>query len=255
MYKLSPINRLEKDKAGRVTFIPLNKLEASEPTYPRTQTSVPLIERLTFNSAYRKAFIQVFGRTILCASLEEASSIAKTSNIDCITIDGRHRFVLVLTPHLKVIVLAGKVPSLEDSTTNGIRVLRYFFLVEVILISLQSMKAIRESADQIADLEGQLATLQTDLTKTENLITKYVGQLQEIEKERVQERATFEKFSHDSAGAKNTLLSLQVDSWPRFSRLSPYRVRNKQRNTPSVKLVSPITNLSKLNSPCKVLSL
>lgn len=82
--------------------MPLNKLAVKESQYPLTETTVPLIERLKFKAMFRKAFLhvlplfvdpstnhsQIFGRTILCSSFEEAATISKVHNLDCITIEG-----------------------------------------------------------------------------------------------------------------------------------------------------------------------
>lgn len=56
--------RLNKEKAGRVTFMPLNKLAVKEPSYPRTETTLPMIDRLKFKSMFRKAFLHVSIRAI-----------------------------------------------------------------------------------------------------------------------------------------------------------------------------------------------
>jgi chromosome segregation ATPase len=53
------VARLLKEKGGRITLIPLNRLAVKEPTYPRTETTLPLIDRLKFKPTFRKAFLHV----------------------------------------------------------------------------------------------------------------------------------------------------------------------------------------------------
>ena len=74
---------------GRVTFMPLNKLTATETEIPAQSGVKSMIESaLKFEETVRKAFLQVFGRTVLCENLELASSFATLHQLDCITLEG-----------------------------------------------------------------------------------------------------------------------------------------------------------------------
>ena len=52
------------------------------------QDALPLIEHIEFDPMFLVAFQQVFGRTLLCRNMENATSFAKNTNMDCITPDG-----------------------------------------------------------------------------------------------------------------------------------------------------------------------
>ncbi|EPQ54966.1 structural maintenance of chromosome protein 3 [Gloeophyllum trabeum ATCC 11539] len=77
-----------REKTGRVTFMPLNRLKPKNPPLPSAQDAIPLIEKLRYDSAYEKAFQQVFGKTCVCRDLTIAAAYVKSHNINTITLDG-----------------------------------------------------------------------------------------------------------------------------------------------------------------------
>ena len=58
-----------KEKTGRVTFMPLNRLKPKEVVYPNAPDAIPLINKLRFDPIHEKAFKQVFGKTCVCRDL------------------------------------------------------------------------------------------------------------------------------------------------------------------------------------------
>jgi structural maintenance of chromosome 3 (chondroitin sulfate proteoglycan 6) len=77
-----------KEKTGRVTFMPLNRLKPKNPQTPNAQDAIPLIEKLSFAPEHQKAFQQVFGKTCVCRDLNIAAAYVKSHGINTITIDG-----------------------------------------------------------------------------------------------------------------------------------------------------------------------
>lgn len=49
-----------KERTGRVTFMPLNRLHPKNPPSPNAQDAIPLIDKLNFDPMYEKALQQVF---------------------------------------------------------------------------------------------------------------------------------------------------------------------------------------------------
>lgn len=82
------LDGINKEKAGRVTFIPLNRIKVRPTTYPQANDAVPMISKLKFADEYRKAFEQVFGKTIICPNLEIASGYARSQGLIAITLAG-----------------------------------------------------------------------------------------------------------------------------------------------------------------------
>ena len=77
-----------KEKTGRVTFMPLNRLKPKNPPTLNAQDAEPLIDKLNFDPKYEKAFQQVFGKTCVCRDLTIAASYVKSHGINTITLDG-----------------------------------------------------------------------------------------------------------------------------------------------------------------------
>lgn len=79
---------MNKENAGRVTFIPLNRVKPRAVEYPQKDDAVPLLGQLEYDAKYQKAFEQVFGGIILCRTLEVAASYAKTYQLTVVTAEG-----------------------------------------------------------------------------------------------------------------------------------------------------------------------
>ena len=77
-----------KEKTGRVTFMPLNRLKPKNPPAPNSSDAEPLIEKLRFDRKYEKSFQQVFGKTCVCRDLTIAAAYVKSHGINTITLDG-----------------------------------------------------------------------------------------------------------------------------------------------------------------------
>ncbi|KAF9113570.1 Structural maintenance of chromosomes protein 3 [Mortierella sp. AM989] len=82
------LEALNKEKAGRVTFMPLNRLNTKPSTYPEANDAIPMIKKLTFDPKFTKAFEQVFGRALICRTLEIAATYSRSYNLNGITLDG-----------------------------------------------------------------------------------------------------------------------------------------------------------------------
>ncbi|KAJ1999898.1 Structural maintenance of chromosomes protein 3 [Coemansia thaxteri] len=82
------LSELNRQKQGRLTFMPLNRLNPSPATYPGASDAIPMIERLVFNRRYQRAFQHVFGKTIICPSLDVGSGYARSMNLTAVTLEG-----------------------------------------------------------------------------------------------------------------------------------------------------------------------
>ncbi|OAL01150.1 RecF/RecN/SMC protein [Phaeosphaeriaceae sp. SRC1lsM3a] len=82
------IDRLIKDKSGRLTFIPLNRIHAPNLNLPTKSDMQPLLPRLRYDDQYEAAFRHVFGKIVVCPSLDACKSNAKQYNVRAYTPDG-----------------------------------------------------------------------------------------------------------------------------------------------------------------------
>ncbi|KAK2465769.1 hypothetical protein APHAL10511_002313 [Amanita phalloides] len=81
-----------KEKTGRVTLMPLNRLKPKMPAAPslphHAQDAEPLLSKLRYDPLHEKAFQQVFGKTWVCRDLTVAAAYVKSHGINTITLDG-----------------------------------------------------------------------------------------------------------------------------------------------------------------------
>ena len=82
------LDAMLKEKAGRVTFMPLNRLKPKAVQYPEVEEVEPLIRRLQYDPKFEKAFQQVFGKTCVCEDLTLAAKYARSHDLNTITMEG-----------------------------------------------------------------------------------------------------------------------------------------------------------------------
>jgi len=82
------LDAMLKEKTGRVTFMPLNRLKPKNAPMPNSHDIEPLIQKIQYNPKYEKAFQQVFGKTCVCKELTMAAAYVKSHGINTITLDG-----------------------------------------------------------------------------------------------------------------------------------------------------------------------
>ena len=79
---------LQWEKAGRITFMPLSKLQPKPANIPKANDAIEMISKLEFDPKFEKAFQQVFGKTIICPNLQIASQYARSHGVNAITPSG-----------------------------------------------------------------------------------------------------------------------------------------------------------------------
>lgn len=84
------MDELNRNKSGRVTFIPLNRIDVQEVEYPDSTSNqcIPLMKKLKFDTSLEKAMKQVFGKTIVVKDLPSGSELARAYKLTAITLDG-----------------------------------------------------------------------------------------------------------------------------------------------------------------------
>ncbi|CDK24291.1 unnamed protein product [Kuraishia capsulata CBS 1993] len=82
------MEELTREKAGRVTFMPLNRLKPQTVQYPSSNDCVPLIKKIAFEDYLAPAVEQIFSRTVVCISLERGSQLAQEYSLNSVTLDG-----------------------------------------------------------------------------------------------------------------------------------------------------------------------
>lgn len=140
-----------KEKTGRVTFMPLNRLKPKDVHYPNAPDATPLIEKLEFDQLHSKALRQVFGKTCVCDDLNIAAAYVRSHNLNTITIDG------------------DKVDR-KGALTGG-----YHDIRRSRIEAIRAVTSWREKYE--ADSES-LQAVKRDIAQAEQEITRFVGRIQ-----------------------------------------------------------------------------
>lgn len=83
------MKELERRKAGRLTFLPLNRLRNPEVQYPdSTEVHSLTLVALEYEPQMEQAIRQVFGKKLLARDLDTAAHFSKEFQLDAITTDG-----------------------------------------------------------------------------------------------------------------------------------------------------------------------
>ncbi|KAG8933420.1 Structural maintenance of chromosomes protein 3 [Tulasnella sp. 418] len=82
------VDTMMKERAGRVTFIPLNRIKPKPVAFPEAGDAVPLLSKIKYNEAHEKAFQQVFGKTAVCQDLTIAAAYVRSHDLNTITLAG-----------------------------------------------------------------------------------------------------------------------------------------------------------------------
>lgn len=82
------IEILQKERGGRLTFVPLNRMRPRTANVPKAGDAIPMIEKLEFDPMFEAAFQQVFANTIICPNLTVAGQYARSHGVNGVTLDG-----------------------------------------------------------------------------------------------------------------------------------------------------------------------
>ncbi|TGZ85420.1 chromosome segregation protein sudA [Ascodesmis nigricans] len=158
------LTELNKERSGRITFMPLNRLHPREAKFPSSNDVIPMIEKLSFDRRFKPAFEQVFGKTIICPDLNIASQYARSNGLNAIT-------------------LAGDQANRKGALTGGFHDPRRSRLEAV-----KTQKRIREEYNQQRALSDELKRRIADKDAE---ITAAVSELQKAEAARSQADASY----------------------------------------------------------------
>lgn len=169
---------LQREKGGRVTFMPLNRLRPKPATIPRAADAVQLITKIQYDARYEKAFQQVFGKTIVCPNLQVAAQYARSHAVSAITPNGDRAD--------KKGALTGGFYDQRNSRLDGIR----------------------KVAQRRSEYEGhrdRKNEIRTELDALDQQITRAVSNLQKIEQKRTQQENSYGPMRQELRNKMNDL--------------------------------------------------
>ncbi len=150
---------MNRDRAGRVTFVPLNRLRSKTVDFPQANDAVLMIKKIQFEARFRLAMEQVFGKTIICPNLEIAGAYVRSHRVDAITLDGD-----------KIERKGALSGGYHDPRRSRIDAAR----------SYQQLK------NQVAAATQRSESVRQQITRLEQEVTQSLGQMQNVEARRRQ---------------------------------------------------------------------
>ncbi|KAL4760010.1 chromosome segregation protein SMC [Aspergillus foveolatus] len=175
---------LQHEKAGRVTFMPLNRLRTKPLNMPKASDTIPMIEKLQYDRAYEKAFQHVFGKTIICPNLQVASQYARSHGVNAITPEGDRS-------------------DKRGALTGGFHDSRQS--------RLDAVKNLAKWRDEYETKKSRGSEIRKELEELDQLITRAVGELQKLEQQRHQVQNSSGPLRQELR-SKRDLLQKQNDS-------------------------------------------
>lgn len=149
---LKEMNKLKLP--GEVTFMPLNRLQVKAHDYPDNPDSIPMISKLRYEERYDKALRYIFGKTLICRNLERATELARSTGLDCVTLEGDQ-------------------VSSKGCLTGG------YFNTSRSRLEIQKKRT--EFMDLIKGFDDELQSIRNELRTTEASINSMVSEMQKIE--------------------------------------------------------------------------
>ncbi|QRW12681.1 chromosome segregation protein sudA [Ceratobasidium sp. AG-Ba] len=177
------LEALQRERSGRVTFMPLNRLKPKLVPFPQAPDALPLIDKLQFDPIHRKAFEQVFGKTAVCENLQVAAAYVRSHGLNTITIEG------------------DKVDR-KGALTGGYH--------DVRRSRIETIRAVKHWSEKYESDSRRLAEVKAQDTQLEQEITKLTGEIQILSSKRTQAqsmRASLMDEAHALESEESRLLA------------------------------------------------
>lgn len=148
------MDALQKQRGGRVTFMPLNQLRHKSIKLPNAADAVPIISKLNYEKKFEKAMSQVFGYTIVCPSLAVAAQYARSHNCTAITPEG------------------------DNSNNKGALTGGY---IDTRKSRLEAVRAVNKWRDEFENMQARAVEVREEVERKDQEITAAMGELQKLE--------------------------------------------------------------------------
>ena len=155
------LEQLNRERSGRITFMPLNRLRPKQVDYPNASDIRPLTALMQYDPMYEKAVQQVFGKSIICQNLTVAAQYARTHGLSAVTPDGDRSD--------KKGALSGGYVDQRSSR-------------------LKATKAVVEARQKFEEIHTNGRDIKRRIEKIDQTVTKAHSQVQKLEQQLRQER-------------------------------------------------------------------
>ncbi|KAL6247558.1 Structural maintenance of chromosomes protein 3 [Rhinocladiella similis] len=150
---------LNRERAGRITFMPLNRLKPKTANFPSAQDARPLMSLLQYDKRFEKAVQQVFGKAIIAQNLSIAAQYARTHGLTAVTPEGDRS-------------------DKKGALTGGYH--------DVRASRLKATKAVMAAREKFEAVKTESAENKKKIEKMDQTVTKAMSDLQKLEQRKNQ---------------------------------------------------------------------
>merc|ERR1712001_262421 len=199
------LKEMNKQKfPGEVTFMPLNRLHVRNIDYPNTKDAIAMVSKLEYSEKYDTALRYIFGRTLICRNLEVATQLARTTGLDCVTLDGDQ-------------------VSSKGSLTGG------YFNKSRSRLEIQKTRS--EKTEEIQSQEDEMRSLRLKLNEIEADINRVVSEMQKTETKNSKAKDVFDKVKPDVRLMKEELNGIERNQVPKERSLNQLKASLESMQT------------------------
>ncbi|KAG8878903.1 Structural maintenance of chromosomes protein 3 [Tulasnella sp. 332] len=164
------VDLMTRERTGRLTFIPLNRIKPKPMQYPDADDVVPLMKEIRYSETHEKAFEQVFGKTCVCEDLSVGAAYSRSHNLSAVTVQG------------------DKVDR-KGALTGGYQSNKS---------RLDAIKSVKHWSGKLEEDQRRWAEVKATLLQMEQKITKVLGELQVLSARRDQAQASRDPLANES---------------------------------------------------------
>ncbi|CEH15344.1 structural maintenance of chromosome protein 3 [Ceraceosorus bombacis] len=190
---------MTREKLGRVTVIPLNRIKPKEVNFPQAADAILMIKKLEYDRKYVAALQQVFGKTIICPNLEIAGAYVRSHGLNAITLDG-DRVERKGSLH-------GGYHDPRRSRLDAVRdVKKWREVYETSTSSLNEVKtAIQQVEQEVATIEGSLQKLKVQSVRAAATRDALIADLSALREDEGNARRRMEHLHDAEAGVEREI--------------------------------------------------
>ncbi|KAF2183445.1 RecF/RecN/SMC protein [Zopfia rhizophila CBS 207.26] len=174
------VELLTKERGGRVTCIPLNRIKTKTVRFPKSSDALPLISKLNYDPTYENAFQHIFGKTIICPDLTIAAGFARTHGVNALTIDGDKA-------DKKGVLFGGWIDPSKSR--------------------LDAVQNVNNLCEEVERQRAQKSQIQKQLETLDQQVTAALGDLRKIEHQKNQTEGSYGPMRQDLRNKQNSLQS------------------------------------------------
>lgn len=146
---------LQQNRAGRLTFIPLNRLEVDRrPPPPASNDAIPLISKISCHERFDGVVKHVFGRTLVARTVDVAAELSRQHGVDCITLEGDQ-------------------VNKRGAMTGG--------FMDIARSRLEAARTLREAREELRTMQAEASRIKHSADEVEATLSKVLGELQQRE--------------------------------------------------------------------------